>query len=372
MRSLNKEILFFNNVTFLLRLAHLIKESKKSIIISIYIFEDDRLGNFIISLLDQACSRGVRVQIIVDGYGSLDSYLNIYQKLTHQLAEIRIYNPLPWPFAHFYLKDYLKNEYRIPFLTKVNHRNHTKIINIDSKKLFLGSRNLTEQTLKYRETSVLIQDSKTIEEIDYFFRWLWSKSFYFNKSLFKKVDLLHYKKTKVYFSYPRKARKVLLDTLIAKINQSHNSIQIIMPYFFPPLKLIKALSKASLRGVKVEFILPSKTDVVLFPLMNRLFYKLLIRSKVSIFEYQGKMLHAKQVRIDEWVLVGSSNLNSRSFFHDIEVDYVLEKIDSIKNIIKQFDIDKSFSIEINKENYAENFINICLTYLISKLFGNSI
>jgi cardiolipin synthase len=366
------EALFFSNVSFFLRLAHLIKKSKKTINISVYIFDYDRLGKFIISLLDLACKRGVRVQIIVDGYGSLGSYLNIYNKLDHSLAEVRIYNPLPWPFSHFYLKDYLKNNYRFPFITKVNRRNHTKIINIDSKKIFLGSRNLTRQTLKYRETSVLIKNLKTVKEVELFFEWLWDKSFYFKKPLFKKIELLRKQDTEVYFSHPRKARKFLLNTLIEKINQSQKHIQIIMPYFFPPLKLVKALCRASLKGVSVEFLLPSKTDIFVFPLMNRLFYKVLIKSKVGIFEYQEKMLHAKQVRIDDWALVGSSNLNSRSFFHDIEIDYALKSPESIESIIRQFDIDKRFSKQINTENYPETIGNKCLMYFISKLFGNSI
>jgi cardiolipin synthase len=370
--STRDEKLFFSNLTFFFNLGRKIKGANHSIKISVYIFDDDRVGQFILNLLRKACLRGVKVSVVVDGYGSIDSYLSLRKKLEHPLAEIRIYNPLPWPFAHFYLVDYLKNSRFVPFFSHINRRNHTKLVSIDSRCLFLGSRNLTQKILSWRETSVLIHDQEVVEQVDSFFHWLWIKSFFFQKPLFQKPKKFDHSDKSVYFSYPRNARRAMLRTLIRKISGAEGNIQITMPYFFPPVKLISALYKASLRGVLIEIILPAYTDVFLFPRMSRFLYSTLMKFGIHLFEYQESMIHAKQFRVDDWIMIGSSNLNSRSLFHDLEVDYVLNQSVSVKKVIDQFEKDKWHSKEIFHSDLSDSLLNRFFNYLISKIFGGSI
>ncbi len=366
------ERLFFSNFSFFLSLRRLFRNAKQSIEISLYIFEDDRVGRFVQNQLILAEKRGVKVRIVVDGYGSIDSYLKLRKNLGLYGGEVRIYNPLPWPFAHFYFEDYLRNGHVFPFLSHLNRRNHSKVIIVDSHSVFIGSRNFTSASLSWRETSVLIESSNLTADIHNYFQWLWQKSFYFEKPLFEKPKPFRHSDRNIYFSYPRHYRRQLLRDLVEKIELAQFQIQIIMPYFFPPLKLVKAFCQAAGKGIRIEIILPSKTDVFLFPRMSRVFYKTLLKVGVQLYEYQGVMVHAKQVLIDQWVLVGSSNLNSRSFFHDLEVDYVLTDPEKINQIVKQFEVDKACSKKVEEIDFSESTLSRLLSFLITRIFGGSI
>lgn len=366
------EELFLTNLSFFLGMRRIFQRARTTIEMSLYIFEDDRVGSFFLNLLQEASSRGVRVQIVVDGYGSMSSYLKLRSHLQHTSAEIRIYSPMPWPFAHFYLLDYLRNGHFIPFLSHLNRRNHSKLIIVDSQEVVIGSRNLTDAILPWRETSVLVRKEVISKDVGYFFGWLWEKSFYFEKHLFDRPKKFQHPVGNIYFSYPRQARKQLLRNLMKKIENSQLQIQIVMPYFFPPLKLITALCQASKRGVSVEIILPSRTDIYLFPRMSRFLYGTLLKFRIKIFEYHEVMIHAKQVRIDDWILVGSSNLNSRSLFHDLEVDYVLSEVSCIEALVKQFEIDKKRSKRVVENEFSESPMSWLVSRLISLIFGGSI
>ena len=84
------------------------------------------------------------------------------------------------------------------------------------------------------------------------------------------------------------------------------------------------LKKAALRGVDVKVIIPSKIDILLVKWASLTFYKEMMASGIHIYEFGPNMLHAKTIIIDDWALVGSSNLNHRSFMHDLELDAVLQ------------------------------------------------
>ena len=107
-------------------------------------------------------------------------------------------------------------------------------------------------------------------------------------------------------------------------------------YFIPNPKLMKAIVAAAKRGVDVHILLPAVSDVHFMPWASSLFYSELIRSGVEIFEFQNGILHAKAMIIDDWGLIGTSNLNYRSLQHDLEVDYVLSNQDSFLELKKTF------------------------------------
>jgi cardiolipin synthase A/B len=370
-KNTSDEVVYFNSFFYFLNLIRELKNSKSKVDISIYIFEDDRIGQLICSHLLNAAIRGVEVRIIIDGFGSRNSYSALKKKLKHPKISIRTYNPLPWPLSTLYFSDHLKNKLISPFLNKINHRNHTKIILIDNKTLIFGSFNFFDPARFWRETGVLLKHYSQINQLNNFYDWLWNRSFFNKKPLFFKKINLNKPSDLFYFSFPRHARKSFRNATITKVQNSNQKVQIVMPYFYPPLKLIKDLCKASQRGVLVEIILPNKTDTIFFPRMSRIFYKTLLASKVQIYEYQTKMIHAKQFMVDDWVMIGSSNLNSRSLFLDLEFDYVISDIKNVQKIAAQFTLDKKNSTHINSihvDTIVDKFFNL----LIRIFLGNSI
>ena len=119
-------------------------------------------------------------------------------------------------------------------------------------------------------------------------------------------------------------------------------------YFLPDNFLLKTLKMAAARGVDVKILLPKKSDVFIMPWASETFYRSLIESGVEIYEYLPSVLHAKILIIDDWVSIGSSNLNHRSLLHDLEVDVSLQTQQAKAQVCEQFceDIKKSDQVSL--------------------------
>ena len=70
-----------------------------------------------------------------------------------------------------------------------------------------------------------------------------------------------------------------------------------------------------------------------------------------VFEYFPGMLHAKSLILDDWFMVGSSNLNHRSLLHDLEVDVNLRSRQSKQMLLEQFIEDLAHAKEIQLSNW---------------------
>ncbi|GAH09354.1 unnamed protein product, partial [marine sediment metagenome] len=120
-------------------------------------------------------------------------------------------------------------------------------------------------------------------------------------------------------------------------------------YFVPDNVLLKRLRDAANNGIDVRILLPKKSDVMVMPWASSTFYYRLLKSGVKIFEYLPSMLHAKSLIIDNWALIGSSNLNHRSLLHDLEADIMLKSTESIKQLESDFlnDLTQSREVELD-------------------------
>jgi cardiolipin synthase len=115
--------------------------------------------------------------------------------------------------------------------------------------------------------------------------------------------------------------------------------------------LLRALSAAAEAGVDVKILVPATSDVVFIPWVTAAFHDGLLRAGVQIFEYTKTMLHAKTMLVDDWGLVGSSNLNHRSLLHDLEADVVLADEDACRLLQDQFVQDCNDARQVTLENW---------------------
>ena len=100
--------------------------------------------------------------------------------------------------------------------------------------------------------------------------------------------------------------------------------------------LLKKLKDAAEKGIDVRILLPQTSDVRLVNWTAAMFYRSLLKHGVRIFEYLPGVLHAKTLIIDDFVTVGTSNLNHRSLLHDLEVDVNLQQEQAKMLISEQF------------------------------------
>lgn len=362
-KLINHEFLTTDAADYFRRLQEDIQQAKSSIECESYILENDPVGNEIVDALCKACERGIIVRLMVDGFGSSPWIQAVISKLTWHGGQVRVYHPMPWHFWQWGLainqQSFLK---KFIFLFNViNRRNHRKICIIDASIHWLGSFNLTSVHLRkelggenWRDTAIRIETSNP--EARTAFNRIWQHKHFKPKHL--PTDFPGFFR----INDSRKKRRLLYRDLLSRITRSSTCIRLTTPYFIPEPRLIKRLKNAAQRGVKVQLLLPGVSDVFFIPWASSLLYRELIEAGVEIYEYQAGILHAKTLLVDNWATVGSSNMNSRSIFHDLEIDYVLQNRESVCTLENHF-------IDDLKQSKAVCLADIQKRNLIIKLLG---
>ncbi|MEK6554211.1 MAG: phospholipase D-like domain-containing protein, partial [Bdellovibrionota bacterium] len=298
-----------------------------------------KFGKEVFQRLKKKAQQGVTVRLCVDGYGSSDWADEIVDQKKIPGFEIKIYHPPPWwtpqisQFMHL--------------LYHFNVRNHQKLFLFDNSTAVVGSRNIHEEALQWRETSVEIKENDLLDLRNIFYN-LWERSHTQDLKAPRQLKAPKLPVPSPYF-YSNQLRELRKDRNAVIRNQlkgAKERILITTPYFMPRRRSLKLLCAKAKAGVKVEIILPFKNDVPISKWLAQSLYLEMLKSGIKIYEYRPGLLHAKTLTVDDWTLVGSSNFNRRSAIRDLEIDYVLRTDKCKKQIIDQFEEDKSNSMPI--------------------------
>lgn len=336
--------LFHDGDLFFEDVFRAIAAAKEAIDFETYIFENDELGDKMVAAFLHAAQRGVKVRLLLDGVGSLNWNHDEAEACRKRGVEVRFFHPLPWQRRNFKFWKYLTLQKIILSLTKLNSRNHRKTCLIDGKVVFLGSMNVSAKHLRsvngdcaWRDTSVRVEklDLKPIQ-MAFNTAWSFSENYLSNLRLKIRRVIPH---LKFRLNFTPTEGQLYRDQLIKTLDAAKTRIWITNPYFLPHHKTYKALLRAIDRGVDVRFLFPIKTDFWPGLLAARSYYRKLIVHGAKIFEYLPSMLHAKILIFDNQATVGSSNLNHRSYFHDLEMDILLTDPNSVGELCEQFELD---------------------------------
>ncbi len=337
------------------------RNAQQHIQIEVYILNIDSITRVLLDELVRARERGVRIQILVDGFGSYQSIPDLSGFCSRHDLEFRIYEPFPLAqkASRKMFLTYALSLFRL--LRKLNRRNHRKIVVVDSKWAFVGSINWTQvhsrkaQGLNaWRDTAIAVEGAE-VDILSQAFIVDWNRAQKLSDlRLRKKSPLLKYydpRKSLVRLNTGLKERWRLNRDLLRRIHNSKHRVWLTTAYFLPHRSLMRALKKAARRGVSVQILGPGQTDVPFVKLAAFELAHKLSMAGVKIFEYQTSILHAKVMIVDDWVTVGSANLNYRSLFHDLEVEVVLNEAKAIDLIQKQWHSDIKNSLPFDNEVY---------------------
>lgn len=327
---------FFDNADeYFSSLLVAIAQAKVSIEFETYIFEKSKIGDQLLAALKAAFSRGVLVRVLIDGVGSVE-FLNHYPIESLDELPIRMYHPVPWVRLYSELTHNTNDSYFpsnfFHLLGSLNSRNHRKVCVIDSRLAFLGSVNVTDKHLAkfngekaWCDYGVKVEGT-CVEALQYAFEKAWKTTLSIGFTFPSLKKLKRLKRFNKFFmlNHTRKLRQRSRNILIQRIKNAKNRIYLITPYFVPTVRLQNTLVRAAMRGVDVKILLPQQNDVRFMRWVMKLFYDVLLKQGVKVYEYVPTVLHAKAALIDSWCLVGSTNLNSRSIFHDLEANYILQ------------------------------------------------
>lgn len=331
-----------------------IDAAKETIDLEVYIFEDDIVGQEVAAALMNAAQRGVKVRVVVDGFGSPNWGNALTQTMEKSGIATRVYHPLPW-----LLRQYSFSSGRIfsfisklqHYVLKLNKRTHRKMSILDNNIAFVGSANIKEcfetsngDKIPLRDASVKISNVDT-QILQYAFDRIWR-----HFSIYPGLERNFYKDSDPRFrlNFTWRLRYRLYAGLLRRIKHSHKRIWIANAYFVANKLLLNRLIKAAKRGVDVQIILPSKYEMSYFSLLTHSFYTMLLDAGVKIYEYQPGILHEKIIMIDDWYCLGSSNLNYRSYRHDLEIDANLRTENAQAALQSHFLSEKQSAKQIHK------------------------
>ena len=297
--------IFSNPEEFYSKILDDISRSKKFVYIETYLFGNDPIGKKFISILSEKAKEGVEVKILIDAWG--------YFILSGRISKSKRTLFKPLIDAGGEVKFFREVQYTWSFFSKNNERDHRKLVIIDGKITYFGSYNITEKFIKNREIVLRIEEDITSESVKSF-NFFWNSRKGFMKNLIHKEFILLQ-------DFPSSIRKYTENSYVKLIKNAKYEINIETPYFIPSLRVRKAFLTAVRKGVKVRIILPKKSNWGAVDLIRNRYLGYLHRAGVNIYYYLPKLLHSKLLIVDnKFFLLGSSNLDYRSFRYNYEIN----------------------------------------------------
>ena len=310
-RSGNHFQLLDDNERFFERMLQAIEGASAYVLLEMYLVESGIIAGRFVEALGRAARRGVRVCAVFDGFGSLGLGTSYRRSLAESGVELRTFNPIS-------LRTRLQN-----FL-----RDHRKLLLVDGKTAFVGGVGLTDEFAipgrpgqPWRDLVVEITGPVVIDWQRAFDRtWRRTGTALGLPEPPECPDIAGGADGRVALSEARE-RSMLANGVVRRIDAARTRAWIMSAYFVPSRRLRKALRRAARRGVDVRLLVPGPlTDHPWVRQAARRFYGKMLRSNVRVYEYQPRMLHAKMIVSDDWVSIGSSNLDRWSFKWNLEAN----------------------------------------------------
>ena len=334
-----------------------IKKAKHHVHLEYFNFRNDSIGNALFNLLAQKAQQGVEVRAMFDAFGNMSNNKPLKKQQLKQLREEGIeivsFDPITFPYVNH-----------------VASRDHQKIAVIDGITSYTGGMNIADYYINglpeigaWRDMHISIKGPAS-EELQKAFLFTWNKEtqqhiegkFYFpidNDSL-KAFPQHAGGQVAIVQRIPNISPKAMRQAYIAAIDAAKYKVQIINPYFTPTRSVRRALKRAAARGVRVEIMIPGKSDITFTP--DAAFYTAnnLRKKGLHIYIYNGGFHHSKVMMVDDrFCTVGSTNLNSRSLRYDYEINAFIFDLPITDQLVQIFQQDKQNSTILTKEEYAK-------------------
>ena len=322
--------------------------AKNYIHLQYYIYEEGELANRLLELFQRKVKDGVRVRLIYDGIGSYTlsrSYINRLKS-----AGVEVYPFLPYRFGRF--------------LTRLNYRNHRKIITIDGNTGFTGGINISDKYLKGDEELGMWHDmhlrieGPAVSYLDYIFAtdWFMVSEKKLEECLNPGVDEGDSTPCVVQLvsSGPDDVFANIEQLYFSIISRANSYVYITNPYIIPSQEILKALQVASLAGVDVRLMISRKSDSKLVRWSVQSYFEPLLKAGARIFLFPDGFLHSKiMVSDDDICSVGTANIDVRSFEHNYEVNAIVYDKDFTEILKEDFITDCRKCEELRYEQHMK-------------------
>ncbi len=315
----NSVDLFYDGSQMYDSLAADLEKARHSINLQFYIISDDEVGKRLAEILERKAREGVEVRVLYDHVGSFTTSRKFFKGLRKSGVSVHPFFKVTFPI----------------FGTHVNWRNHRKIVTIDDTVAYLGGMNIagryvTDEKNVWRDTHARVT-GPVVNDIRYSFAVDWNfttgeliPQYNPNPEIGPTAESVSGVGAHILSSGPMDQWSNISMLFHRAIANAQTRIYIQTPYFLPTQALMKALASAALAKVDVRIMLPLHSDSITLNHASASYISECLRAGIKIYFYTPGMLHAKTMVVDdEFVSIGSTNFDFRSFDYNFESNLFL-------------------------------------------------
>jgi len=340
-----------------------IRAARQTISYAQYFYEEGPIGQEIAGALAERCRAGIHGHILLDGFGTLTMPAAYRETMTEAGCEVATFRPLS-PLT-------LLGVFGIG---RDNKRNHRRMLVVDGQIGFTGGSGVSPKWTgdgrtegHWRDTDVRVE-GPIVSRLQGAFveNWLAATGNVLGgDAYFPPLPRRGPVFAQVVRSSPEGGSFSMYTMFLLAMSSARRSIYITNPYFLPDGRMTRVLTEAPRRGVRVVVLLPGAIDNNIVRQASRSQFGALLEAGVEIYEYQAGLLHAKTMTIDGiWATIGSTNLDTRSFALNEELNAVLYNKDVAGQLEKIFADDLTYSQKIDYQRWRNRgFFNRLLELL---------
>ncbi|MCI0746139.1 MAG: cardiolipin synthase [Verrucomicrobia subdivision 3 bacterium] len=313
-----------------------IRGAQRTITLEQYIWSPGKVSSQFVEALLERARAGVKIHIIVDGIGSMMLGKSDLEPLLQAGAQFVRFNP-PRGFRLF----------------KVNHRTHRKLMVVDGKIGFIGGVCISDEWLgnadapnRWREIHFRVSGPVVAQMQAVFMdNWLETRSELLDGTeYFAAPQPGGSISAQIFKSGPTDGAENARLSYLVSIAAARQNIRLAHAYFVPSDAAIETLLASRQRGVRIEIIVPARTDAKIIGQASRSRWGKLLEAGVEFYEYQPALYHPKMMIVDDaWVTVGSVNFDERSFVMNDEANLNVADRSLASELITIFEEDKKRS-----------------------------
>ena len=339
-----------------------LRKAKDHIHLEYYIIEDGELASQLLEILVEKAKSGVEVRVIYDDVGSWKLSKNFVETLEEAGVKVQAFLPV-----------------RFPILTsRVNYRNHRKIIVIDGTTAFVGGLNFADRYLHgipnigiWRDTHLKVSgESASSLQIVFLIDW-----YFVRQEVLINQKYLPYKKSKekcllqITASGADSDWASIMQAYFSAITSAKRNVYISSPYFMPNSSILMALKTSAMSGVDVRILIPNKSDSFMTYWGTLSYIEELLEAGVRIYFYKAGFNHSKIMTVDGiMATVGTANMDVRSFEQNFEVNALVYDEKTTLELRERFLEDLQQSDEVILDQWAKRPKSQKIKESVARLF----
>lgn len=329
-----------------------IRSAKRSVTFETFVLWDGEVAKQFFEALAERARAGVKVHVIIDAHGGNKAGRSNVRKLTEAGAEVEKYRRFMDPLGFF----------------RYNNRTHRKLLVIDGRVGFIGGVGIADewagdsQSPEHWRDNHYRVEGPVVAQFQSIFAENWMKTRHqllHGPDYFPPLKSAGSLSAQAFGGAPREGSLHMSLMYELSIAAARKNIRIANAYFVPDRRLMKALLAAAGRGVSIEIITPGEDiDQKMVRHAGRRAIKKLLKAGVKIYEFQGTMLHAKLLIVDDYfVSVGSANFDNRSLRLNDEANMNVFDAGFAARQRHNFELDKSRSTPVTPDFKSDDVVN---------------